>query len=81
MAGDTGRRYSGVYRGTVQGAGDPLSQGRVQVTIPAMGISSQWAPVCRPAGSVGSAVRVGASCIVAFEGGDPAFPVVMGFVG
>jgi hypothetical protein len=52
----------------------------VQVTIPAMGISSQWAAVCRPAGGVSEAIRVGAACITAFEGGDPALPVVMGFI-
>jgi hypothetical protein len=80
MSGEQGRRFAGAYRGIVQTAGDPAGQGRVQVTIPAMGISSQWAAVCRPAGGVSAAIRVGAACITAFEGGDPALPVVMGFI-
>ncbi len=80
MSGESGRRFVGVYRGTVQNSSDPLNQGRVQVTIPAMGINSQWAPICRPAGGVNAAARVGAACIIAFEAGDPAFPVVLGFI-
>jgi len=80
MSGEQGRRFVGVYRGMVQSADDPSGRGRVQVTIPQMGVSSQWAPVCRPAGGVSGSVRVGASCIVAFEAGDPSAPVVMGFI-
>ena len=80
MSGAQGRRFVGVYRGMVQAADDAAGQGRVQVTIPVMGVTSQWAPVCRPAGGVNAAVRVGAACIIAFEGGDPALPVVMGFI-
>lgn len=80
MSGESGRRFVGVYRRTVQASGDPLGQGRVQVTIPPLGVSSQWAPVCRPAGGITAQARVGAVCIVAFEAGDPAYPVVLGFL-
>ena len=52
----------------------------MQVTIPTMGINSQRAPVCRAAGGIGAAARVGAACIIAFEAGDPAYPVVLGFL-
>lgn len=80
MSGEAGRRFVGVYRGTVQASGDQLGQGRVQVTIPTMGINSQRAPVCRAAGGIGAAARVGAACIIAFEAGDLAYPVVLGFL-
>lgn len=83
MSGEAGRRLVGVYRGVVQSSADPLGQGRVQVAIPTTGTSSQWAPVCRPEGGItprSASAWVGATCIVAFEAGDPGQPVVLGFL-
>ena len=76
-----GDRYFGVYRGTITGANDPLNQGRAQVTLPALGTGGTWAPVCRDPGAARTAPRVGASCYVAFENGDPQFPVILGVTG
>jgi len=73
-------RFGGVYRGMVISSVDPTNTGRVQVQVPTIGVSSTWAPVCRSGGPGGGAVAVGATVIVAFEGGDPAHPVVLGMI-
>lgn len=70
---------NGVVRGIVTGGGDPSGGGRVFVQLPALaGSGGVWAPVCRPFGSGGGAATVGGAVWVAFENGDPAFPVVLG---
>jgi hypothetical protein len=69
----------GVYRGMVSGNVDPTRGGRVQVSVPAAGLSSTWAPVCVTGGptSVGS-YSVGSTVVIAFEAGDPNRPIVLG---
>jgi hypothetical protein len=67
---------SGVYRGIVMDSTDPMVKGRVKVHVPAVaGMSVQWAPVCRSGDGM---IRVGATVVVAFEGGSPDKPIVIG---
>jgi hypothetical protein len=69
------RQLPGVYMAVVMGGGDPSNQGRIQVSVPAIGISATWAPVCN-----GGRGTVGGKAVVAFEGGDPTRPIVLGFL-
>ena len=72
----TGQRFGGIYKGQVVGAIDPAGQGRVQVSIPSLGIPPSWAQVCgSPSGS-----GIGANAVIGFLEGDPSLPVVLGFV-
>jgi hypothetical protein len=70
----SGSRFFGVYPGVVNGVADPLQQGRLFLTIPALGIGPVWALSCTTAG------HVGGKAVVAFLGGSPDQPVVLGFV-
>ena len=78
------RTFFGVYRGRVESNVDPMTRGRVQVSVPAVlgGGRLAWAEPCVPyAGSqVGlfAVPPVGASVWVQFEGGDPDYPVLAG---
>ena len=77
-------RYFGKYRGQVATNVDPLNQGRVQVTCPAVlgeGTLS-WAMPCSP--YAGKSVGLflvppeKANVWVEFEGGDPDYPICGG---
>ncbi len=76
--------FFGVYRGRVENNIDPMTRGRVQVSVPAVLGEGRlaWAEACVPyAGSqVGmfAVPPVGASVWVQFEGGDPDYPVLAG---
>lgn len=70
--------YGGVYIGVVQSASDPGGGGRVQVTIQSLGLAAAWAPVCKAAGASGGKLSVGTKVVVAFEGGSPGQPIVLG---
>ena len=69
------RQYFGVYIGQAVGGGDPDRQGRIRVNVPSLAVSGSWAPVCNSSGS-----RAMGDVVVAFEGGDPARPIVLGFL-
>jgi len=78
-------QYFGKYRGKVENNIDPLQQGRVQVSCPAVLGDGRfsWAMPCSPyAGDkVGlfTVPPVGANVWVEFEGGDPDYPIAAGY--
>ena len=76
--------FFGKYRGKVENNIDPMQQGRVQVSVPAvLGEGSlSWSMPCSPfAGSGVGFFTVppnGANVWVEFEGGDPDYPILGG---
>lgn len=76
--------YYGKYRGTVANNVDPMQQGRLQVSVPAvLGTGTLgWAMPCVPYAGPGVGLfalpPVGANVWVEFEGGDPNFPIWTG---
>ena len=78
------REFFGKYRGRVENNVDPMQQGRVQVSVPAVlgdGRMS-WAMPCVPYAGPGvgffTVPPVGANVWVEFEGGDPDYPIWSG---
>lgn len=77
-------QFFGKYRGTVTNSIDPLMQGRVQVSVPAVLGQGRlsWAIPCVPYAGDGVGLfavpPVGANVWVEFEGGDPASPILAG---
>jgi uncharacterized protein involved in type VI secretion and phage assembly len=76
--------YYGKYRGKVENNIDPLQQGRVQISCPAVLGEGQlsWAMPSAPYAGNGVGFYmvppVGANVWVEFEGGDPDYPIVGG---
>lgn len=76
--------FTGIYRGKVETNLDPMSLGRVQVSVPAVLGEGRlaWAEPCVSyAGNQVGAFAVppvGAACWVQFEDGDPEYPVLAG---
>lgn len=70
----------GVYRGVVQDASQLADSGRVRVNVPMAGSTGNWAPVTYTCACAWG-IQTGATVMVAFEGGDPSRPVVLGQVG
>ena len=75
--------HFGVYRGVVVDNVDPQKSGRVRVRIAAvMGAGEAWALPCVPYGggaaAVGAQPQIGRGVWIAFEGGDPSYPVCLG---
>jgi uncharacterized protein involved in type VI secretion and phage assembly len=80
----SGRKYYGVYRGTVVNNIDPLQIGRIIALVPDVGgvIPTTWAMPCVPmAGKqMGTFMvpQIGSGVFVQFEAGDPDRPVWVG---
>lgn len=80
----TRQAYYSKYRGKVENNIDPLMQGRVQISCPAVLGEGQlsWAMPCSPFAGNGVGFfmvpPVGANVWVEFEGGDPDYPIVGG---
>jgi uncharacterized protein involved in type VI secretion and phage assembly len=77
-------QFFGKYRGKVENNIDPMQQGRVQVSVPAVlgeGRMS-WAMPCSPYAGAGVGLftvpPTGANVWVEFEGGDPDYPILAG---
>jgi hypothetical protein len=77
-------RFFGKYRGKVENNVDPLQQGRVQVSVPAVlgETTLAWAMPCSPFGGSGVGLfavpPTGANVWVEFEGGDTDYPILAG---
>jgi hypothetical protein len=77
-------QFFGKYRGSVENNLDPLQQGRIQVSVPAVLGSGRlsWALPCVPYAGSGKGFfavpPVGANVWVEFEGGDPNVPIWSG---
>lgn len=70
--------YYGIYRGAVMNTADPLMNGRLQVTVPAIGAAAtSWALPCRDFG-ITATPPIGTAVWVMFEGGDVSSPVWIG---
>ena len=76
--------YHGLFRGTVVNNVDPMMQGRIQVLVPDVSnvMLSSWANPCFPTGGLNMGVfsvpLPGSGVYVAFEQGDPDYPVWLG---
>lgn len=83
-ASATDSRRLGVVRAEVTDNLDLTMQGRVKLTIPSLPSIEPWATVCAPFAGDGYGLwcmpQVGDTVIVAFEHGDPDWPVVIGSV-
>lgn len=77
-------QFFGKYRGKVENNVDPLQQGRVQVSVPAVFGEGRlsWAMPCVPYAGPGvgffAVPPIGANAWVEFEGGDIDYPVLSG---
>lgn len=74
-------QFDGIFRATVLNSLDPMRQGRVQVSVPAVsGGATQWALPCREPGTglQRPTPNTGDTAWVMFEGGDPTRPVWLG---
>lgn len=71
-------RAGGIHVGYVVDLANPDGTGRVQVRLPALGDVAMWAAACFPVGAVGVLPEVGDQVWVAFETGDPSYPVWLG---
>jgi uncharacterized protein involved in type VI secretion and phage assembly len=80
----SGRKYFGVYRGTVVNNVDPLQIGRIMALVPDVGgiIPTTWAMPCVPVAGkqMGTFMvpQIGAGVWMQFEAGDPDLPVWTG---
>ena len=77
-------QFFGKYRGKVENNLDPMQQGRVQVSVPAVLGEGRlsWAMPCVPYAGSGVGLfavpPVGANAWVEFEGGDTNYPILGG---
>jgi uncharacterized protein involved in type VI secretion and phage assembly len=78
------KQFFGKYRGKVENNIDPMKQGRIQVSVPAVLGDGRlsWAMPCAPYAGGGAGFfavpPVGANVWVEFEGGDTDYPILSG---
>jgi hypothetical protein len=73
--------WPAVYRGVVIDNEDPQGRGRVQVSVPGvLGESRLWALTLTQARDTFLPLESGDEVFVAFEAGDPDYPVVLGML-
>jgi hypothetical protein len=78
------QQFFGKYRGTVENNVDPLQQGRIQVSVPAVlgSEAPSWAMPCLPVAGRGvgffALPPTGANVWVEFEAGHPNRPIWVG---
>lgn len=74
-------RLTGIYRGIVIDDKDPLNLGRLYISVPVEPGTTGWAMACAPYDGSNSVTTptVGTNIWVMFEGGDPMYPVWMGW--
>jgi hypothetical protein len=77
------QRYFGVYRAVVFANKDPLNQRRLKLIVPVVlgKEPTNWAWPVEPSGVELQPPSVGQGVWVAFENGDPSFPIWMGTFG
>ena len=75
-------RSRDVYRAVVDENHDPQQRGRLQVSVPSVGVSSSWAEACLPPVPMVllALPTVGSTVWVQFENGDRSRPVWTGIV-
>ncbi|BDD07351.1 type VI secretion system tip protein VgrG [Aureibacter tunicatorum] len=80
-------RIDGVHKGKVNKLdGDPQSQGRLLVDVPSIeaGGDGLWARLCQDYASSGAGLffvpEKGDEVVLAFENGDPRFPIIVGSI-
>ena len=75
-------RSRDVYRAVVDENHDPQQRGRLQVSVPSVGVSSSWAEACLPPVPMVllALPTVGSTVWVQFENGDRRRPVWTGIV-
>ncbi|TMJ18592.1 MAG: hypothetical protein E6G92_01740 [Alphaproteobacteria bacterium] len=71
-----------LVRAQIVDTNDPAGRGRVKIVVPEMtGEASLWAETLRAGGSKAPAYKLKDVVMVAFEGGDPNRPIVLGALG
>lgn len=79
-------QITGLMVGIVADVEDPLGQGRIRVRFPALGSDalSNWAPIAAAMAGDDRGTwfppELGDEAVVAFDRGDPSWPVVLGFL-
>lgn len=80
------RQIGGLMIGVVVDTADPLGQGRIRVSFPGLGSDalSNWAPIAALMAGNDRGTwfipEIGDEAVVAFDRGDPSWPIVLGFL-
>jgi hypothetical protein len=74
-------QYPGVYAAMVVENVDPLQQGRVFIDLPSIPAANVWASASAPyaGGALPAVPPIGSAVWVEFQGGNPSYPVWIGW--